>query len=159
MKKKNTNNGGWSLTEIMVAILILGIAAAASIPAFGGFAETYRLSSEADQLASALRTARGLAIMKNTTSVLTFSTTADTYFYFEDDDGSGSASTGEYKSAQKMLPTGFAIDSHTLSGTQVVFGPKGNTLEGGTITLAAIADPGKTKVVRIMSGTGNIRIE
>lgn len=151
---KHSVNKGFSLVELMVVILIIGIAIALSIPAFGRFLQGWRLSGSIDRLSSTLRTARSAAVMKRVNTVFQFDTDTNTYFYFEDLNGNGSRDNTEYRSATYELPSGITFQGYTLPSTIVTFGPKGNTAASGTITLQNLR--GATRSVRIFGGTGNI---
>lgn len=148
---------GFTLTELMIVIVITGIAVTASMPAFGRFMQSWRLSGEAENMATMLRKARSVAVMKNIDAVFDFDDTNNNYFYFEDDNGNGTKDAGEYQSETRTFAPGIEFDSKTLSGTSVTFGPKGNTLESGTITLANVRSGNRT--IRIFGGTGNIQVD
>lgn len=54
--------GGYTLVEIMTVVVILGIAAAVSYPSFSASYARSRLSAACFDIASALKTARGLSV-------------------------------------------------------------------------------------------------
>ena len=146
---------GFTLVELMFVIMIFGLVMAASVPSFGRFLQTWKLHGEVDRMAAALRTARSAAVMRNINAVFQFDTDAGTYFYYEDDDRDGTRDTAEYRSATFTLPPGIIIDSQTLGGTTVTFGPRGNTMQSGAIILENGLE--KTRQITIFGGTGNIR--
>ncbi len=146
---------GFTLVELMFVILIFGLVMTMSMPSFGRFLQTWKLHGEVDRVAAILRTARSAAIMRNINAVFQFDESQGTYFYFEDLNRDGSHDSGEYRSATFTLPPGIRFESQTLGGTVVTFGPKGNTIQNGTITLENGLE--KTKHITIFGGTGNIR--
>jgi len=146
---------GFSLVELMIVITIFGVLMAVSMPSFGRFLQTWKLHGEVDRMAAALRTARSAAVMRNINAVFQFDTDAGTYFYFEDEDGDGVRDSAEYRSATFTLPPGISFESETLGGTTITFGPRGNTMQSGSITLENGLE--RTRQVTIFGGTGNIR--
>jgi prepilin-type N-terminal cleavage/methylation domain-containing protein len=156
MSDRRCRKSGFTLTELMVTILILGLIAALSLPMYGRFMQNWKLSSEAQQFASALRAARSAAVMKNIDAVFSFDMDTETYSYFEDNNRNGSHDSGEYRSPVYHLYTGLTISAHTLSGTTLTFGGMGNTRDSGSITLRNANN--NTKAIRIYGGTGNITV-
>jgi prepilin-type N-terminal cleavage/methylation domain-containing protein len=146
---------GFTLVELMFVILIFGVVMTASIPSFGRFLQTWKLHGEVDRIAATLRTARGAAIMRNIDAVFRFDTNQGTYFYFEDVDSDGVRDTGEYRSATHTLPPGISFESQTLGGTTITFGPRGNTMQSGSIILQNTLE--RTRQITLFGGTGNIR--
>ena len=157
MMNKGRINEGFTLTELMIAILIVGLIAVLSLPGYNHYMRNWRLNGEAQQLASALRTARSAAVMKNIDAVFTFDMNSDTYSYFEDMDGDGSRDNDEYLSATYHLPPDVTIIAHTLPSTTLTFGSKGNTRASGTITLRNTNN--RSKSIRIFGGTGNVTVD
>jgi prepilin-type N-terminal cleavage/methylation domain-containing protein len=145
---------GFTLAELMVSILIIGIIAAMSVPAMGRFLQSWRLSGEANRLAGFLRKARSAAVMKNRDVVFKFKMSDETYFYFEDQDGDGVRDANEYSSETCQMTGGITFDSHTLTGPILIFGPRGNANESGAITLANTRS--NTRTVSIFGGTGAV---
>lgn len=157
MAKKRIENQGFTLIELMIAIAIMAILVAVSIPSIGRYLQSWRLNGETDQLASMMRSARSAAVSKHVNTVFVFDTNNDTYFYFEDADGDGTKDTGEYSTETINLPPGIILQSHTLSQPKIFFGPKGNANESGTITLRNLQN--KVHTIMLFGGTGNISID
>lgn len=157
MKSTIRTNAGFTLIELMITILILGLVAALALPTYGRFMQDWKLSGEADQFASAMRTARSSAVMKNIDAVFNFDMNTNTYFYFEDENGNGVRDHGEYRSDNFQLFNGIVIAGHTLSTRTLTFGRMGNTRESGSITLRNANN--NTRVIRVFGGTGNITID
>ena len=151
-----TTTKGFSLLELMVVITIMGLLLALSVPALARFLQNWRLNAEVDQVAMMMRAARSTAIMRNTNTVFQFDLQANTYGYFEDRDGDGDHDDNEYQD-EAALPEGLVFDRHTLTDTQLGFGPRGNCEESGSITLSNTNYRERTIVV--FGGTGNIRVD
>jgi len=157
MNKIRRKIRGFTLTELMIGITIFGLIAVLSVPNYNRFMMGWRLNGETQQLASALRTARSSAVMKNIDVVFTFDVDTNTYSWFEDMNRNGSIDNGEYESAEYDLGETVEISAHTLSSTTLTFGSKGNTRESGSITLRNPLND--VKSVRIFGGTGNVTVD
>jgi prepilin-type N-terminal cleavage/methylation domain-containing protein len=157
MRKITRTAKGFTLTEMMITILIIGIIAVLSVPGFARFLHTWRLAGDADYFASALRTARAAAVTKNISTVFTFDKHNGTFFYFEDNDRDGNLDESEYRSATYRLESGIIFAGHTLSNPTLTFGAMGNTRESGSVTLRNTDN--RMKTVRIFGGTGNVIVD
>lgn len=157
MNSTKRTDEGFTLTELMITILILGLVAALALPTYGRFVQDWKLSGEADQFASALRSARSSAVLKNIDAVFTFDMDNNAYFYFEDNNRNGVRDHGEYRSDMFELYNGIVIAAHTLSTRTLTFGRMGNTRESGSITLRNVNN--NVRVIRIFGGTGNVTID
>jgi prepilin-type N-terminal cleavage/methylation domain-containing protein len=148
---------GFTITELMIAVMIFGTLAAVTIPAFGKFMQSWRLNGEIDQMAVLMAKARSAAVTKNTTTIFKFQMSKGTYLYFEDQNDNGKRDATEYQSAIRQLPPGIQIAGHTLAGPILIFGPRGNAQESGNITLKNNRD--NTRRITIFGGTGNIETQ
>jgi prepilin-type N-terminal cleavage/methylation domain-containing protein len=158
MKHSRMKEGtGFTLLELMVVVSLFGLFMLATIPLFSRHQQDFRLLTEADRLATTLRSARGTAVMKQINSVFEFDISSGTYSYFEDQNADGTRENDEYRSALFTLPTGITFKSHSLTVPNLTFGPKGNTSETGAIILSNRIN--RTKTILIYGGTGNVRIE
>ena len=157
MNKIRRNNKGFTLVELMITISIIGLIAVLSVPNYQRFMHGWRLNGETQQLASALRTARSSAVMKNIDVVFSFDTDEGTYSWFEDMNRNGNLDNGEYESAEYDLGETIEIAAHTLSSTILTFGSKGSTRESGSITLRNVLN--NVRQVRIFGGTGNVTVD
>lgn len=147
---------GFTLVELMFVLLVFGLTMTMSLPGFGRFLQTWKLHGEVDQMASTMRTARSAAIMRNINVVFQFDMARGTYFYFEDENGDGARGKGEYRSATHNLPPSISFESQTLGTTTITFGPRGNTMQSGTITMQNGLQ--KTRQLSLFGGTGNIKV-
>ena len=157
MAKIRNKNKGFTLIELMIAVALMAILVALSIPAFGRYLQSWRLNGETDQLASMMRSARSAAVSKHVNTVFVFDTNNDNYYYFEDADGDGTKDVSEYSTETIDLPPGIILQGHTLSQAKIFFGPKGNANESGTITLQNLQN--KVHTIMLFGGTGNISID
>lgn len=74
-----TNKRGYTLTELMVTLAIVGIVAAMAVPSFMSYLPHLRLNGAARDLISDLRLARSLAVGQNQRYRVVFDVNNDTY--------------------------------------------------------------------------------
>jgi prepilin-type N-terminal cleavage/methylation domain-containing protein len=147
---------GFTLTELMIVVSILGLLLAISTPGLARFAASWRLNGAAAKMAMSLRAARSAAVNKNIDVVFTFDQDAGVYSFLEDTNGNGAADGGEHETNVQELPKGVAIDDFTVPQTTITFSSRGSTPDGGTIVMSG---GGKQVQVRVYSGTGNVAVE
>jgi prepilin-type N-terminal cleavage/methylation domain-containing protein len=70
---------GYSITELMVVVSIIGILGVIAVPNFVTSVSTYKLKNTSVDLCSNLRKARSLAVKQNRNVVINFNTDAKTY--------------------------------------------------------------------------------
>jgi prepilin-type N-terminal cleavage/methylation domain-containing protein len=117
-RRSRISNSGFSMTELMVTLAIVGILMKIVLPNFLTWAPVLKLSGAARQMATDLQLARAQAIAKNASQAVTFNTSAGTYSF-------GS----ESRSLPSLFP-GISISS----ATNTTFTPRG-TATAVTITL------------------------
>lgn len=147
---------GFTLTELMIVVSIMGLLMAVVTPPVMRWTNSWRLDGETSKMATILRGARSTAVNKNINVIFVFDQSNGQYYTVDDTNGDGAASAGEWVSAVHSLPPGFEISAFTMPQQWITFGPKGNTADGGTITLAGKDNFKKT--IRVFSGTGNVSI-
>ena len=73
---------GFSLAEMLVVVVIVGLAAAVFVPNVGAFYKAYRTRSAADQLSGNMRTARQIAVTEHLPVTFTINASpANTYSF------------------------------------------------------------------------------
>ena len=148
---------GFSLTELMVVISIMGILLAVSSPALSRFVANWRLNGAASQMARVLRAARSTAVNKNIDVVFVFDQDAGEYHFLEDTNSNGVADAGERETSVQGLSHGVAISDFTVPQNSITFSSRGSTADGGTIVMTGKS--GRQVQIRVYSGTGNVAVE
>jgi len=148
LRKTGGRSRGFTLLEVLVALALVTILAAFSIPRWGTLLLTYRLRSAARQLRSDLNRTKMRAVSETARFRLVFLASKYTV---ERHDGTTYQPIGEDRS----LPNGIDVRSTTRSS--LGFTPRGTATPGtgGTVKLCNSKDAGINVVV---SSTGRIRI-
>lgn len=92
-----TDNRGFTLVEIFIALAIVGILTILAVSTFQGMNEKYKVESETKQMYADLMDARGRAMQRNRASFFRVGAGATSYRTYEDTspapDGNGSLDT------------------------------------------------------------------
>jgi prepilin-type N-terminal cleavage/methylation domain-containing protein len=112
---------GFSLIELMMVVLVVGIVLTAGMPAFGKFRDDLMIIQARTQVQQDLRMARQVAVTRHCPVVVTFgdgsaTTNLVNYSVLYDVNGDGSASSGELYINRRM-PARTRLSSVTLSPT------------------------------------------
>jgi len=140
--------GGFTLTEIIVALAIIAILTAIAIPNWSTLLPTYALNSAARQVQSELHRLKSRAVAENANFRLVFSGST----YTIEKDSGGYAPTGN----SGTLPDGITLAD--ASATTVGFTSRGTSIDSSekTITLCNVKNSGKNVV---LTDLGRIRID
>lgn len=89
--RNHSNRAGYTITELMVVVAIIGILAVMVIPAFAGFLRASRFQGAQSQLMTDIYFARSLAISRHRTIAIRFS--AGQYLVVDTSDNSVAKTT------------------------------------------------------------------
>jgi type IV fimbrial biogenesis protein FimT len=130
MKRFAYRSDGFTLIEVLTAIVIAGILVAIALPAFSKLMPGIRVSSAARQIATDLQLAKMRAISLHTAQTVTFTTSSASYTFGSD---------------TRNLATLYPGTTMTMTGSNPVFSTTG-TANAMTITLT---NRGQTKQVSV----------
>ena len=148
---------GFTLVELMVVISAMGLLIALSVPGVRSWLRSMKLNGEVNSMAMMMRTARSIAINRNSDVLFVFDQSEGEYFYVIDSDGDGSADDNEVQSGTHTLTDGISIGAFTTPQQWITFTSRGGTSDGGTITVQSHNENSRT--IRVYSGTGNVTVE
>lgn len=141
-------NKGFTLIELMVVIIIMGLMAGLSVPAITGNLPTYRLNNDIRSVTNGLMLARSYAISSGVPYLCTFTKDASSYRIVKDENTNHAVDVGE-KTTVTQLSRGITINSATVT---IIFSPRGNADVSGNVTL--INNKNMTRTVYVpLSGT------
>lgn len=148
MSRKN----GFTLIEIVIVILLIGILAAALAPRLFRQADSFKVEAAAEQIANHIRLAQSLAIARHQTHGIGFDTTNNLYSVY---DGNGDAINNPL-SPGKTLSIDFNTDDQ-LKGVDISTASFG---DNPYVTFDALGKPsnGGSAVITKSSSTLNIGV-
>jgi Tfp pilus assembly protein FimT len=144
------------LTELMVGLVVIGMALAFSMPNMARSARTHKLRSAAYELQTALGKARSTAITQKVSVRLDFfGGTSQQFVVRKDQDNDG---VYESWMGWSQMPKGVQMTTPSFGGASfVTFAPSGVPSAGGSIFLSSGTD--QRSEVRLMPGSGAVTIE
>ncbi|UAW99018.1 GspH/FimT family pseudopilin [Halopseudomonas nanhaiensis] len=126
---------GFTLLELMVALVVLGIAVSIAVPSFGGLIDRQRIDSSLDVLLRGLRSARQEAVERN--RPVTVAPPAGGWSVgwrvFIDDNANGTFDDGERLLREELQPSPISIHATSSVANYVRFNPQGESelINGG----------------------------
>ena len=159
MKFKPSNCKGITLAELVIAVVIMGIASALAVPVFGRVMYKLKLNAATRDITSDLRWARSQSISKRVQYGLNFDFANKTYRVFYDKDNpAGFLYNAAADSVVKVgdLST-IGTSSSTFANNTVIFKPDGSCNTSGTITCYS-TNSSNSKTVGVLASTGRIKV-
>jgi len=151
---------GFSAVELMVVMVVFGIMAAASIPAFSKSMKANKLVEASDQIESRMRLARARAVAENQPYVIGWFTQYGQLFLVRDENRNGVPDWGsEYQEGPLQIPTGITLanfSDNPFSHSYVAFNPDGSAGEGGSLLLSN--DQSQSKVITLIQPSGTVAV-
>lgn len=157
--KKN----GFTLLELMIVIVIVGILSGLAVVNFRGLASKYQLENQVRELYADIMSARMMAMNKNRAVFINLVATGQ-YTLYEDTDNDGTLNTGSDTQVVRQKPQAYSFFGTTVSNramtwngnNPVEFNSRGLANTQGTICVYSTVNPSydcmKISTTRIILG-------
>ena len=159
-KFRREHESGFTLTEIMVVLVIFGIMTAVALPGLNKFLRSVDLNGQVQQTASMIRVVRQRAITENNNYVVYWDGTVQGFGWYDDDNNNGVQDPTE----KGKLPVGYAAwITVTNSGTNpfaspiTTFFPNGSASQSGTCIFTN--SDGYTRSLSVVRPTGMVTVQ
>lgn len=148
---------GFSMVEIMVVTLVVGITLAASVPAFSRFMRSSSLQGTAEQVEGHIKLARQRAISESVPNILVFDFDKQEYSIVTDTNGDEDVDGGEPVMGPFTLPSQVTLKNGTVGGfvnDVLVLRPDGTANQSGVIRL--MNDRRQLMLLTVLAPTGQV---
>jgi len=177
MKRFLTNSKGYSLTELLATIAVLGIVLAIAVPDYSKWVLKRQINKESQKLYMDLMLARISAIKNNNDVIVTFIAGNNQYRIHDDTDSDGVQDAGETVKNVALIPqVQFGISGGSVTdpdgnnvttavylaggGNVVTFNSKGQASDSGSVYLIPGSDVGQSndrlRAVSVVQATGSV---
>ena len=153
------NKSGFTLIEMVITAVVLGLIAAMAVPDFFRAMQKVKLNAATRDVISDLRWARSHSISSRNQVGLNFDFTNKTYCVFLDTDNPGNFqySAGQDSVVKSGSLTNLGSGSSTFASNTIIFKPDGTCHASGQVTCYS-TDSYHSKTVDILASTGRIKI-
>ncbi len=156
MRAARPREDGFSLLELTVSCVIIGILFAAAVPNLRSFREAQRIASAAQEMASWCRAAQARARSENHDIIVEYRKADNVLAVIDDENNNGLTDPGEMVT-EHPIGTGLQLASTSFTNDQLVFDSRGRATVGGTVLLQAGTGV-QAKQLLIAAGTGHVTI-
>ena len=151
---------GFTLTELMVVLVIFGIVSAVAMPGFTKFLRSVDLNSQVQRVATTLRVVRQRAITENNNYVVYWDTSAHGWGWWDDDDNDGVKDGPEKYAAPEALPSWMTVTNSSTNpfpADSLSFLPNGSATVSGSVI---ISNPeGYSRSLSVVRPTGMVTVQ
>ena len=160
-KLKSTDQHGYTLLEMMIIVVIIGIMATLAAPNFFTWIPKMKLKGEAKKTLNYIRQARSRAVAENCQYGVHFNTDDGKLYFFKDsyqpsavhyDDAADSIVEGPIE-----LENNFEYDNCSFTGNTVIFFPDGSASTSGSIKVEGDNGVGSF-VIKVLAATGKAKL-
>lgn len=145
---------GFTLTEIMVGLVLVGMILIAAIPNLAQYNADRKLRAAAADIEGTMRRARSTAVTRNVEVRVGINPSLGTIVRQIDEDGDG---TFETQVTSKTLPKGVTIGSASFGDNQsVIFNGRGVPDNPGWVLL--LGAHGELRLLRVAAGSGAVSV-
>ncbi len=151
---------GFSLTELMVALVIFGIMTAVALPGLNRFLRSLDLNGQVQQTATMIRVVRQRAITENNNYVLYWDATVQGFGWYDDDNNNGVEDVTEKRKDPTPYAAWITVTNSTTNpfASQITtFFPNGSASQSGT-RLFTNSD-GYVRSLSIVRPTGMVTVQ
>lgn len=152
---------GFTMLEMMIIVVIIGIAAAMAAPTFFAGVPRLKARTEARNVLSLLRLARSNAISNGSQYGVFVDIANRQYLFFKDIANPGSMiyePADSIISGPESIPVDVAVLSSSFAGNSVVFLPTGGASQSGNFTFD-ISGGGALYTVSVLASTGRSKLQ
>jgi prepilin-type N-terminal cleavage/methylation domain-containing protein len=158
--KARSHEAGFSLTELMVVLVIFGIMTAVALPGFNKFMRALDLNNQVQVTASVLRVARQRAITENNVYRIWYDPWARNFGWWDDDNSDFIFVWGEKFSLPRQMPTWItAVVSPTnpMTSFWTMFNPDGSASQSFSVIYTN--SDGYSRTLSVIRPTGMVTIQ
>lgn len=157
MSGRSGNRDGFSVLEMMVGCVVIGIVLAAAVPNLRSYRESHRIWSESQEIASICKAAQSRARSENHNIIVEYRPGNNEYVVIDDANNNGQGDTGEGVTTHPIA-NGLTLSATTFADDRLVFDARGRATNGGTVLLQGEQAGIMPKRVVIAAGTGQVSI-
>ena len=158
--RTDAREAGFSLTELMVALVIFGIMTAIALPGFNRFMRSVDLNGQVQVTASLMRVARQKAITENNNFVVYWDGAVKGFGWYDDNNNDGIKNSTEAQHAPVAFPAWVVVtnsDTNPFSSTSTTFYPNGSASQSGTCIVTN--SDGYLRSLSVVRPTGMVTVQ
>jgi prepilin-type N-terminal cleavage/methylation domain-containing protein len=151
---------GFTLTELMVVMVIFGIITAVALPGFNKFMRSLDLNSEIQRAATSMRVVRQRAITENNNYVVWYDTGVNGFGWWDDDNNNGIKEGPEASHDPEGLPNWITVansGSNPFPSDSLTFLPNGSASASGSRIFSN--SDGYTRSLSVVRPTGMVTVQ